>query len=92
MLSSMKNMFKVQDLRNKIVFTLFMIAAVPAGSHVPVPGHRLDVSELKDRPRTAASWGSCSLFSGGAITQFAVFALGIMPYITSRSSCRSSPW
>jgi len=82
-LSSMKNMFKVEDLRNKIGFTVFMILLYRLGSHVPVPG--VDVSTLqtlKDQTQSGAL-EFLRLFSGGAITQFAVFALGVMPYITS---------
>jgi len=80
----MKNMFKVPDLRNKIAFTLFMMALYRLGSHVPVPG--IDVGALKELQTQAEQGGVLGflqLFSGGAITQFAVFALGIMPYITS---------
>jgi preprotein translocase subunit SecY len=83
-LASMKNMFKVEDLRNKIAFTLFMILLYRLGSHVPVPG--IDVSTLQTLKDTAGQSGALEflrLFSGGAITQFAVFALGVMPYITS---------
>ncbi len=84
MLSSMKNMFKVEDLRNKIAFSLFMILLYRLGSHVPVPG--IDVSTLETLKDSAGESGALQflrLFSGGAITQFAVFALGVMPYITS---------
>jgi preprotein translocase subunit SecY len=80
----MKNMFKVPDLRNKILFTLFMLVLYRLGSHIPVPG--IDVHALKTLQQQAESGGVLGflqLFSGGAITQFAVFALGIMPYITS---------
>ena len=84
MLSSMKNMFKVPDLRNKILFTLLMIGLYRLGSHVPVPG--IDLGQVKQLQQQAERGGVLSflqLFSGGALTQFAVFALGIMPYITS---------
>ncbi len=84
MLSSLKNMFKVPDLRNKILFTLVMIALYRFGSHVPVPG--IDLGQVKQLQEQAKQGGVLSflqLFSGGALTQFAVFALGIMPYITS---------
>jgi preprotein translocase subunit SecY len=77
-------MFKVPDLRNKIVFTLLMLALYRFGSHVPVPG--IDLGQVKQLQEEAKSGGVLSflqLFSGGALTQFAVFALGIMPYITS---------
>src|SRR4051794_20875192 len=84
MLSSLKNMFKVPDLRNKIVFTLIIIALYRLGSNVTVPG--IDFAAVQELQRTAARGGVLgflNLFSGGALTQMAVFALGIMPYITS---------
>ena len=84
MLSSLSNMFRVPDLRNKILFSLLMLALYRFGSHVPVPG--IDLSAVKQLQEAAKQGGVLSflqLFSGGALTQFAVFALGIMPYITS---------
>ena len=84
MLSSLKNMFKVPDLRNKILFTLLMLALYRLGSHVPVPGIDLSaVKALQDEAKSGGVLSFLQLFSGGALTQFAVFALGIMPYITS---------
>jgi preprotein translocase subunit SecY len=83
-LASLRNMFKIPDLRNKILFSLAMIAIYRFGSHVPVPG--IDLGALKDLQAKANQGGVLSflqVFSGGAITQFAVFALGIMPYITA---------
>jgi preprotein translocase subunit SecY len=74
------NAFKVPDLRNKILFTLFIIAVYRFGSHVPVPV--VDVTQLNQ----AAQGGFLAfinLFSGGGLTRFSVFSLGIMPYITS---------
>jgi preprotein translocase subunit SecY len=77
-------MFKVVDLRNKILFTLLMIAVYRLGAHVPVPGIDLDqLSILQDQAEQGGVLGFLQLFSGGALTQFAVFALGIMPYITA---------
>jgi preprotein translocase subunit SecY len=78
-------MFKVTDLRNKILFTLLIITLYRFGSYVPVPGIDLDqVRELKDQAERSGNLLSfLQLFSGGALTNFAVFALGIMPYITS---------
>jgi preprotein translocase subunit SecY len=78
------NAFKVPDLRNKILFTLFIIAVYRFGSHVPVPV--VDIGILQ---RSLAQGGQNSflnfidLFSGGALTRMAVFGLGIMPYITA---------
>ncbi len=84
MLSSLKNMFRVPDLRNKILFTLLMLAIYRLGSHVPVPGIDLSaVKTLQDEAKNGGVLSFLQLFSGGALTQFAVFALGIMPYITS---------
>ena len=84
MLSSLKNMFKVPDLRNKILFTLFVILLYRLGSNVTVPG--IDFAAVQELQRSASKGGVLgflNLFSGGALTQMAVFALGIMPYITS---------
>ena len=78
-------MFKVPDLRNKILFTLLMIALYRLGAFIPAPGIDLDaVEELKRQAESGGGvLGFLQLFSGGALTQFAIFALGIMPYITS---------
>src|SRR5688572_12028279 len=77
-------MFKVPDLRNKILFTLMMLAIYRLGSHVPVPGIDLAaVKALQDQAEEGGVLSFLQLFSGGALTQFALFALGIMPYITS---------
>ena len=84
MLASMLNMFRVADLRNKILFTIMMIAVYRFGAFVPAPGIDLDaVEELRRQAEQGGVLGFLSLFSGGALTQFAVFALGIMPYITA---------
>ena len=85
MLSSLMNMFRVADLRNKILFTLLMIAIYRFGSFVPVPGIDLDaVQSLRDTAEEEGGiLGFLQLFSGGALTNFAIFALGIMPYILS---------
>ena len=76
---------RVADLRNKILFTLFIIALYRLGSFIPAPGVDVDsVQLLRDQVNAEGGiLGFIQLFSGGALTQFAVFALGIMPYITS---------
>ncbi len=84
MFSSFKNMFKVPDLRNKILFTLFVILLYRLGSNITVPGIDFDaVQDLQAQAERGGVLGFLNLFSGGALTQMAVFALGIMPYITS---------
>src|SRR5579859_3462636 len=82
--SSLKNMFKVPDLRNKIIFTLVIVAIYRLGSWVPLPG--IDFKALQSLESASSKGGVLgflNLFSGGALTRFAVFGLGIMPYITS---------
>src|SRR3982074_72176 len=82
--SSLKNMFKVPDLRNKILFTVVIIAVYRLGSWVPLPG--IDF-KAPPSPESASSKGGVlgflNLFWGGALTRFAVLGLGIMPYITA---------
>ena len=83
LLKAFANAFKVPDLRKKILFTLLIIAVYRLGSHIPAPG--IDVQRAQDFARGAQGgvFQFINLFSGGALTQMAVFALGIMPYITS---------
>jgi preprotein translocase subunit SecY len=81
--SSLKNMFKVPDLRNKILFTLFIVAVYRFGANVTVPGVSFDAVRNLEEQSKSGVLGFLNLFSGGALTQMAVFALGIMPYITS---------
>jgi preprotein translocase subunit SecY len=83
-LSNLKNIFKVPDLRNKILFTVMMVLLYRLGAHIRVPG--IDdqaVRQLRESAREQGALGFLNLFSGGAFSSFAIFALGIMPYITS---------
>src|SRR6056300_1367635 len=83
-LSIFRYIFKIPDLRKRILFTLFMFAVYRLGAAVPVPGVDLDaVQRLTDSGSQAGIYGLLNLFSGGALETFSVFALGIMPYITS---------
>ena len=84
MLSRLRNMFRVPDLRNKILFTILIIAIYRVGAHIPVP--YVDFGAIKDLQSTADKAGVVGfldLFAGGAITHVAIFFLGIMPYITA---------
>jgi preprotein translocase subunit SecY len=77
-------MFKVPDLRVKILFTLFIFAVYRLGTAIPVPGIDLDAVELfQEQQQAGGIYGLINLFSGGALEQFSVFALGIIPYITA---------
>src|SRR6266511_4023939 len=87
MLSAFRNALKIPDLRGKILFTVAIIAVYRLGSHLPVPGVDFDaVQQFLTNPGSRDPNGAftlINLFSGGALTQFAIFAPGIMPYITS---------
>ncbi|MBA2625790.1 MAG: preprotein translocase subunit SecY [Acidimicrobiia bacterium] len=84
MLSTLQNVFRISDLRNKILFTLLVIAMYRFGSHVPTPGIDFEaVQQLEDQARQGGVLGFLALFSGGALTRFAIFGLGVMPYITA---------
>src|ERR1043165_3980813 len=84
-LSRLQNMFRVADLRNKILFTIFVIFLFRMGSHIPVPYVDFKaVQELQSQSKSAGGvLGLFNLFSGGALTAVSVFFLGIMPYITA---------
>ena len=84
MLSIYRNMFKVPDLRAKILFTLAMFLVYRIGTAVPVPGIDLDALRVwQDQQQAGGIYGLINLFSGGALEQMSVFALGIIPYITA---------
>ena len=84
MLSVFRNMFRIPDLRNKILFTLFIFAIYRLGTAIPTPGVDLDaVQQFAEQSATSGFVGLINLFSGGALETLSVFALGIMPYITA---------
>ncbi len=82
MLSAIANAFRVPELRKKILFTLGIIAIYRIGAHIPVPG--VNPAEIANVINSnTGALGLLNLFSGGALSQFAIFTLGIMPYITA---------
>src|SRR6202521_921075 len=84
MLARLRNMFRVPDLRNKILFTLLIVAVYRIGAHLPVPYVDFSaIKQLQNQSNNAGVVGFLDLFSGGAITNVAIFFLGIMPYITA---------
>ncbi len=84
MLSVYRNMFRIRDLRIKVLYTLFIFAIYRLGAAIPVPGVDIDqVQAFADQAEQAGIVGLLNLFSGGALETFSVFSLGIMPYITS---------
>ena len=82
MLSSIIDAFKVPELRKKILFTLGILALYRFGAYVPVPG--IPFSEFAHSfADSGVSMTMLDLFTGGALSNFSVFSLGIMPYITA---------
>jgi preprotein translocase subunit SecY len=84
-LSAFVRAFKTPDLRKKILFTLGILAVFRLGSHIPAPGIDYGlVQRCQDMATsTNAALGMVNLFSGGALLQLSIFALGVMPYITA---------
>ncbi|MGQ0802528.1 MAG: preprotein translocase subunit SecY [Actinomycetota bacterium] len=84
MLSRLRNIFRVPDLRKKILFTIIIVAVYRVGAHLPVPYVDFQaIKSLQDQANNSGVVGFLDLFSGGAITNVAIFFLGIMPYITA---------
>jgi len=83
LLSTIANIFKIPELRGKILFTLFMLLLFRMGTHVTIPGiNSLIVSGITSDPGEGFL-NMVDLFAGGALLKFSIFALGIMPYISS---------
>src|SRR5438270_1723615 len=84
MLSTILNAFQVADIRKKIAFTAAMLLIYRLGSHIPVPGVNLTaVNNIQKQFGGSNILGLLNLFSGGGLSRIAIFALGIMPYITA---------
>lgn len=81
MIEAIRNAFKVPELRRRMLFTLGMIALYRLGAHIPVPG--FNVAAIKGLFAKGGLLGLMDLFAGGALSNFSVLALGIMPYITA---------
>jgi preprotein translocase subunit SecY len=84
-LTAFTRAFKTPDLRRKLLFTLAIVIIFRLGSHVPVPGVSYTAVQacIKNADATTGVLGLANLFSGGALLQLSIFALGIMPYITA---------
>jgi preprotein translocase subunit SecY len=82
MFATITNIWKVEDLRKRILFTLFILFVYRIGSFIPVPNINKDVLTMADQTGTDL-FGLLNTFSGGALFNFSIFALGITPYITA---------
>lgn len=81
MLSTLRNAWKVPELKNKFLWTIFLVAIFRLGSHVAVPG--ISPESLKDIAGSGSLLGFYDLLSGGAFSRFSIFALGVTPYINA---------
>jgi preprotein translocase subunit SecY len=84
MIATIANAFRVPEIRRKLMFTGFILALYRLGSYIPVPG--IDAKAVEDVSNTFGGsniLGFLNLFSGGGLQRLAIFALGIMPYITA---------
>src|SRR6266571_2532627 len=83
MLEKLANIFRVPDLRKRVLFTLAMLAVYRFGGHIPTPGINADEFQKFIEQNRGTMLGFVDLFSGGQFRRMTIFALGIMPYITS---------
>src|SRR5580693_5720748 len=82
-LTAFANLFRIEDLRNRLFFTLGLLAVYRIGAHIPTPGINTTVLEQMFNQSAGSVLGIFDLFSGGNFRRLTIFALGIMPYITS---------
>ncbi len=84
MFSQLANIWRVHDLRNKLLFVVAMVAVYRLGVFIRVPGvDPIAIEQLRESAGQQGALGFLNLFSGGAFESFSIFALGIMPYITA---------
>jgi len=81
MFEAVRNAWKIEDLRKKIIFTLLMIVVFRLGCYIPVPG--IDSSVIATYINSSTLFGFMDVMSGGALSSFSIFAMGITPYINS---------
>lgn len=80
MFSTIANIFRIPDLRRKVIFTLLALVVFRIGSYIPVPGVNTQLLQATDQ---SGVFGILNTFGGGALQRFSIFAMGIMPYITA---------
>src|SRR5437879_9503275 len=83
MFEKFANIFRIPDLRRRILFTLALLAVYRLGGHIPTPGINADKLQQFFEQNRGTMFGFVDLFSGGQLRRMTIFALGIMPYITA---------
>lgn len=81
MFAALANIFKITELRQKVIFTLAMFVVFRAGTHIPVPG--VNATIIEELFRSGNLFGLLDMFSGGALSKFSIFAMSITPYINA---------
>ena len=81
MLSTLRNAWRTPELRKRLLYTLFLVAIYRMGNYILVPG--VDTSQLKNIATAGTLFGFYDLISGGAFSQFNIFAMGVVPYINA---------
>ncbi|MGH9790173.1 MAG: preprotein translocase subunit SecY, partial [Candidatus Acidiferrales bacterium] len=82
-LEALRNIFRIPDLRRRVLFTLGILAVYRIGAFIPTPGINTDLLQSLFEANRNTALGLVDLFSGGNFANMTVFALGIMPYITA---------
>jgi preprotein translocase subunit SecY len=82
-LDTLKNLFAVVDLRNRVLFTLGMLAVYRVGNHIPTPGVNSEALRILADQAQNTLFGMYDMFTGGSLSRITIFALGVMPYISS---------
>ena len=83
MLESLRNIFAVRDLRNRVFFTLALLGVYRVGHHIPTPGVNMQALDALAEQAKNNLFGLYDMFSGGNLSRVTIFALGIMPYISA---------
>jgi preprotein translocase subunit SecY len=83
MLESLKNIFSVPELRNRVLFTLGLLGVFRIGHHIPVPGVNPQALAILAEQTKNTMFGLYDMFSGGNLSRMTIFALGVMPYISA---------
>lgn len=81
MLSTLRNAWKVPELRKRMLFTLFIVVIFRLGIFIPVPG--VDASKLANLTSSGTLFTFYDMLSGGALSKFSIFAMGVGPYINA---------
>jgi len=83
LVQTIQNIFKIEELKNRILFTIGILIVVRIGAHITLPGIDVNALAMSNAAESNTLFGMFDMFVGGAFSNAAVFALGIMPYITS---------